>query len=59
LDRKAFQAMTAEEADNFQRDYSKESIKKRLNVEFYLTRVAYDFDIDNPPRMDKSVFSAK
>jgi hypothetical protein len=51
--------MTAEEADNFQRDYSKESIKKRLNVEFYLTRVAYDFDIDNPPRMDKSVFSAK
>ncbi len=58
LDRSAFQAMTAVEADEYQRDYSNESVERRLEIAFYLTSIAYNFDIDNPPRMDKTVFSA-
>lgn len=27
---------------------------ERLKASFYLNSVAYNFDIDNPPRMDKS-----
>ena len=58
LDRTVFQAMTAKEADKYQRDYSNETIEKRLEIAFYLTSIAYDFDMENPPRIDKSVFSA-
>jgi hypothetical protein len=57
LDRTAFQAMTFEEADDYQRDYRNYSVKQRLEVALYLTSIAYDFDINNPPRMDKTLFS--
>lgn len=58
LDRTAFRAMTFEQADTYQRDYSQESMEKRLEIALYLTSIAYNFDVNNPPRMDKSVFSA-
>ena len=58
LDRNAFQAMTAAEADEYQRNYSKESIEQRLEIALYLTSIAYDFDMNNPLRMDKTIFSA-
>lgn len=57
LDRTAFQAMTVEQADTYQRDYSQESMEKRLEIALDLTSIAYNFDVNNPPRMDKSVFS--
>ena len=56
LDRTAFKAMTVEEADNYQRDYSNYSFKQRLEIALYLTSVAYNFDINNPPKMNKQLF---
>jgi hypothetical protein len=57
LDKTAFQAMTFEEADNYQRDYRNYSVIQRLEIALYLTSIAYNFDINNPPKMDKTVFS--
>jgi hypothetical protein len=59
LDRGAFQAHTLKEASNHARDYRKLSWKERLEVAAYLISVAFNFDIHNPPRMDRSKFSAK
>ncbi|MBL0237575.1 MAG: hypothetical protein IPQ02_13435 [Saprospiraceae bacterium] len=59
LDRLVFKAMTAKEADDQQRDYSKKTIEERLEIAYYLTSIAYNFDINNPPRMDKTIFSAE
>lgn len=58
LDKTAFQAMTVQEADDYMRDYRNYNWKERLRVSYYLTSLAYGFDIDNPPKMDKSVFIA-
>ncbi|MBY0476105.1 MAG: hypothetical protein K2Q24_00520 [Chitinophagaceae bacterium] len=57
LDKTAFQAMSVEEADDYMRDYSNYSWKERLKVSHYLTSLAYGFDADHPPKMDKTIFS--
>ena len=57
LDKTAFQAMTAEEADNYQSDYKNYSVYERLKISLYLTSIAYDFDFNHPPKIDKTVFS--
>lgn len=59
LDRTAFKAQTLQEASNHIAHYQKSSWKERLKVANYLNSVAYNFDIDNPPRIDKNKFSAK
>jgi hypothetical protein len=56
LDKTAFQAMTVQEADDYMRDYRKWNWKERLKISFYLTSLAYGFDINHPPKMDKTVF---
>lgn len=58
LDRTVFQAMIAEEADKYQKDYSKESLEQRLEIALYLTGIAYNFNMNIPPRMDKTIFTA-
>ena len=57
LDKTAFKAMTVEEADDYMRDYKNFSWKERLKISFYLTSLAYGFDVNNPPKMDKTIFS--
>ncbi len=57
LDKTVFHAMTAKESDDYMRDYRKYNWKERLKISYYLTSLAYGFDIDNPPFMDKTVFS--
>jgi hypothetical protein len=57
FDQTAFQAMTFEEADNYQRDYRSYTVIQRLEIALYLTGIAYNFDINHPPKMDKTVFS--
>lgn len=57
LDKTAFKAMTADEADDYMRDYRQYNWKERLRISFYLTSLAYKFDLDNPPKMDKTIFS--
>lgn len=59
LDRTVFKAMTAKEADDQQRNSSKKTIEDRLEIAYYLNSIAYNFDINNPPRMDKTIFSAE
>ena len=57
LDKTVFHAMTAEESDYYMRNYRKYNWQERLKISYYLTSLAYGFDITNPPRMDKTVFS--
>jgi hypothetical protein len=35
------------------------TVKERLEAAFYLNSIAYNFDINNPPRMDRTVFSMR
>ena len=59
MDKTAFKMQTFEEADDAMRNYTNHSIKERLEIAYYLTSVAYQFDMEHPPRMDKTVFRIK
>ena len=59
MDKTAFKLQTVEEADDAMRDYTNHSIQERLRIYWYLTSIAYKFDLENPPRMDKTVFQMK
>ena len=59
LDRTAFKAQTLKEAANHATGYKKLSWQERLKVATYLNSVAYNFDLNNPPKMDRTKFSAK
>ena len=59
MDKTAFKLQTVEEADDAMRNYVNHSVKERLEIAYYLTSVAYKFDMDNPPRMDKTAFCIK
>lgn len=39
--------------------WSKTTVRERLQATFYLNSVAFNFDINNPPRMDRTVFSMR
>lgn len=58
LDRTFGKGMTFQEADDYQNDYTGYTLEERLEIVLYLTSIAYNFDPNNPPRMDKTVFSA-
>jgi hypothetical protein len=57
FDRTAFKASTAEEADKDMRDHKNLSRKRRLEIATYLISVAYNYDLNNRPKMDKNIFS--
>jgi len=59
LDRTAFRAQTRNEAANHARIYKKLSWQQRLKIAAYLNSVAYNFDFNNTPRIDRTKFSAK
>lgn len=59
MDKTAFSIQTFEEADNAMRDYSNRTLGERLHIYWHLTSIAYKFDLNNPPRMDKTVFSMR
>ena len=59
MDKTAFKIQTFEEADDAMRDYLSHSIQERLGIAYYLTSLAYRFDMEHPPRMDKTIFSIK
>jgi hypothetical protein len=59
LDRTAFQAMTVQEANDYQRDYRNHTVKERLEIALYLTSIAYNFDMNHPPKMDKTIFTKR
>ena len=57
LDKNAFKTRSFEEADNYMRDYRNYNWKERLKIALYLTSLAYNFDINNPPRLDRTGFT--
>ena len=59
LDRTAFKGHTQQEAANHSDYYKKLSWQERLKIAAYLNSVAYNYDMNNPPRMDKTKFAVK
>ena len=59
LDRTSFKAQTVKEADNHSAYYSSMTWKERLQIAAYLNSVAYQYDLNKPPRMDKKLFNAR
>jgi len=60
LDRTAF--WSGKVKDQEKRDvlyWKNKSVEERLAAAWYLTCMAYGLDPDNPPRMDKTVFSSR
>lgn len=58
LDRTVFFASKAEESNSDYIYWEKRTAKDRLLAGCYLIAAAYDFDVINPPKMDKSHFEA-
>jgi hypothetical protein len=59
FDKTAFEMRSSKEmkpAINYWKDKTPE---ERLEAACYLNSVAYNFDINNPPKMDKTVFSMR
>ena len=60
LDRSKSWAGTKAEQDQHTAQYWKQqSIDERFKASWYLTCMAYNIDPDNPPPMDKTVFSVR
>jgi hypothetical protein len=59
LDRTAFKAQTAAEASNHALYYKKLTWQERLRIANYLNSIAYNFPENEPPRMDRNIFSAR
>jgi len=59
MDKTAFSIHTFEEADNAMRDYSNHTFRERLHIYWHLTSIAYKFDLNNPPKMDKTFFGMR
>lgn len=59
LDRTAFKHQTFEEADKQLAYWKSKTVEERLAAAMYLNSIAYNFDINNPPKMDRSYFRIK
>jgi hypothetical protein len=58
FDRTAFKGQTFKEEQRA-KTFSADSAIGRLKVAFYLNSIAFNFDLNNPPRIDKTVFSTR
>jgi hypothetical protein len=59
LDRNSFKQQSFQEAAVHAGTYKKLSVTERLRIAFYLISVAYQFNMNNPPRMDKTIFEKR
>ena len=59
LDRTAFKHQTVHAASHSLEYWKKQSYEKRLEAAGYLNSVAYNFDVANPPRLDKTYFKIR
>lgn len=59
LNRTAFKAQTAAGAANHAVYYKKLSWQERLRITAFLNSLAYNYPLNNPPRIDKTIFNAK
>ncbi len=58
LDRTSFKAQTFSEAADHVEYYKQKSWQERLEIVSYLNSVAFNYPLENPPKMDKSKFKA-
>ncbi|HEY8780189.1 MAG TPA: hypothetical protein VIM16_01130 [Mucilaginibacter sp.] len=60
LDRTAFKAQTAEEAEKSHAAYYRSlTWQERLRIANYLNSIAYNYPENEPPRLDKSAFKVR
>jgi hypothetical protein len=59
FDKTAFKASNAGEADRDMRNHKLLTPEKRLQISTYLICSAYNMDVNNPPGMDKNIFSLR
>ena len=59
LDRTIGKGHTHEDAPKDSSYWKTKTVEERLYAAMYLNSIAYGFDINNPPKMDKTVFSSR
>lgn len=59
LDRTAFHAGTHEQNAQYHAQQQPATPAERLRAAAYLNSVAFGYPLDNPPRMDRTAFSAR
>jgi len=57
LDRNAFSMGSNRMREPAIKYWKTKTPEERLSASFYLNSVAYDFDLSNPPALDRRVFS--
>lgn len=57
MDKTVFSFYKKEEEPNDFLYWQSKSVAERLRVAAYLNSIAYGYDINHPPKMDKTVFS--
>ncbi len=59
LDRTAFKAQTANEAANYAQYYRSLTWQERIKIAHYLNSIAFNFPENDPPKMDRTLFSVR
>lgn len=59
LDRTAFKAQTVEEAADHASYYASLSAEERMRITAYLNSIAFNYPLDNPPKLDRTLFKAR
>ncbi len=59
LDRTAFKMGTHQESGNNIAYWKSKSITERLRSSFYLNSVAYNFDVNYAPKIDRNAFKMR
>lgn len=59
LDRTAFHMGTHEETERYHTQSGSETPAERLRAAAYLISIAFQYDYYNPPRLDRTAFSAR
>ena len=59
LDRSVGKGRSHEDKSNEREYWLTKTVDERLEAVMYLNSIAYNFDIENPPKMDKTVFRSR
>jgi hypothetical protein len=59
LNRNVFKAQSALQASDHSSFYVKLTWQERLKIASYLNSIAFNYSFEHPPKMDKSIFSAR
>jgi len=59
LDRTTGKGYSHEEAANHAAYWKSKTVEERFAAAFYLNSIVYNFDVDNPPRLDRTVFRTR